>query len=240
MGDQIVVPLTAPITPDGGAGASGAGAGIKPGLVPAAEKPIGNNAPAGGQQAEPDKTFTQQELERIVQERLARERTKFADYDAVKAQAEKWKKYEEAQKTEGQKTQERIAALERERDVALARANDRLILAAFVGEAARAGALHPEDVFALADISKISVDEAGNVLGVTEAVQAVVSAGRVPLATTKPLPPKLDGGAGSGNRPAEKPAALTEEELKVAQFLHIPAEKYLARRDELRKARRQE
>lgn len=38
--------------------------------------------------AEEDKKFSQEDVDKIVQERLARERAKFSDYDAIKAELE--------------------------------------------------------------------------------------------------------------------------------------------------------
>jgi hypothetical protein len=128
-----------------------------------------------------------------------------------------------------------MVQLERERDEALVKANDRLIRAAFVAEAAKVGVLHPDDLFALADRAGVSINEQGDVVGVTEAVQAVVTAGRIPLATNRPASPKLDGGAGSGTRPAESVAPLNEAELAMARQLGIPAEKYAARKAEVAK-----
>lgn len=71
-------------------------------------------------------TFTaeqQEEVNRIIQERLGRERTrleadtqsKYADYDGLKAKAAKWAEHEQAQLTETQKLQQQIAALEGEK-----------------------------------------------------------------------------------------------------------------------------
>lgn len=61
-----------------------------------------------------EKTFTQVELDRIVGERLAREREKYADYDAFKEKAARFDELEEANKSELQKAQERANALEAE------------------------------------------------------------------------------------------------------------------------------
>lgn len=57
---------------------------------------------------------SQDELNKIVGARLAREREKFADYDELKAAADKLKQFEESQKTESQKQADRIAELEQE------------------------------------------------------------------------------------------------------------------------------
>lgn len=62
----------------------------------------------GGQ----EKTFTQAELDKIVQERVGRERAKFEGYDDLKAKAQKLDEMEEARKSELQKAQERADAAE--------------------------------------------------------------------------------------------------------------------------------
>ena len=57
-----------------------------------------------------DKTLTQAEVDRIVQQRLAREREKYADYDELNAKAAKATELESASQTEA----ERLAALANE------------------------------------------------------------------------------------------------------------------------------
>ena len=61
-------------------------------------------------QEEP-RTFTQEELDRIVGERLQRERAKYADFEALKEKASKFDQIEEQSKSELQKVTERAAAL---------------------------------------------------------------------------------------------------------------------------------
>ena len=58
----------------------------------------------------------------IIQDRLARERTKYADYDALKAKAQQFDAAEEAGKTELQKATERAEKLQQQVD-ALTKAN---------------------------------------------------------------------------------------------------------------------
>lgn len=55
------------------------------------------------------KTFTQAELDAAVEQRLARERAKYADYDALKDKAAKFDQAQEAAKSELQKAQEQAA-----------------------------------------------------------------------------------------------------------------------------------
>lgn len=68
------------------------------------------------------KTFTQDEVNAIVADRLNRERSKYADYENLKVKAQKYDEAEEASKTELQKATERADALQKQVD-ALVSAN---------------------------------------------------------------------------------------------------------------------
>lgn len=61
-----------------------------------------------------EKTFTQAELNQIVQERLQREREKYADYDSMKEKANRLDQIEEDAKSELQKAQEKAEKLQAE------------------------------------------------------------------------------------------------------------------------------
>ena len=62
------------------------------------------------------KTFTQDEVNAIVTDRLTRDRAKYADYDTLKEKAEKYDQLEESNKSELQKAVERGDALQVELD----------------------------------------------------------------------------------------------------------------------------
>lgn len=62
--------------------------------------------------ADATRTFTQDDVDKVVKERLARERGKFADYDQLKEKAAEYDKLAEAQKTEAQKAAERAEQAE--------------------------------------------------------------------------------------------------------------------------------
>lgn len=70
----------------------------------------------GEQQAEGGSTSgftppaTQQELNRMISERVSRERAKFADYDDLRGKAAEYAKLQEATKSETEKAAERLAA----------------------------------------------------------------------------------------------------------------------------------
>jgi len=63
-----------------------------------------------------ERTFSQADVDRIVADRLLRERQKYVDYDALKDKASKYDQMEEASKTELQKANERAANLQKELD----------------------------------------------------------------------------------------------------------------------------
>lgn len=76
-----------------------------------------NTADAGEQVEQEAQGFkapaSQEELDRIVQKRIDRERSKFSDYDELKAKAARLSELEEASKSELQKAQERAEAAEK-------------------------------------------------------------------------------------------------------------------------------
>lgn len=63
-----------------------------------------------------ERTFTQTELDEIVKARVAKERAKFGDYEALQQKASKLDEIEEANKSELQKATERADALQKQID----------------------------------------------------------------------------------------------------------------------------
>lgn len=63
---------------------------------------------------EPEKTFTQSQVDAIISERLARQSERYADYEDLKKKAAAWDKAEEENKSELQKATEKAAQLEAE------------------------------------------------------------------------------------------------------------------------------
>mgnify|MGYP004672951769 CR=1 FL=1 len=61
-----------------------------------------------------DKTFTQAEMDSIIEGRLAREREKYADYDSLKDKAGKYDEMQAKGKTDLEKEKEKSSSLEAE------------------------------------------------------------------------------------------------------------------------------
>ena len=161
----------------------------------------------------------------------ARDALKVANFEAAQRRF-KLDEYEKAEKdradaqlSEMDKLNKRLAEAETARQQALTTANDRLIKAAFVAEAAKHGVGYPEDAFLLADKSNVAVDDSGNVSGVAETVKSLVDGKRLPLRSRAIA--SLDAGAGSTSN-GQRSTALNEAELAIARRLGIKPEDYAA------------
>lgn len=85
-----------------------------------------NSGDGGQQNNQPEKTFSQAELDAIIADRLKREREKYKDYAELKKAAEEYQKLKESQMSEQEKLQAKLAEyerqlLEKEREAAEAR-----------------------------------------------------------------------------------------------------------------------
>lgn len=76
------------------------------------QQPNEADARKGGDSGNYTPPATQADLDKIIAERLARERAKFGDYDELKKKAAEYDKVVELNKTEAEKQAERLAELE--------------------------------------------------------------------------------------------------------------------------------
>lgn len=154
--------------------------------------------------------------------------------------AERRKKLEAYEKADEERKAASLSELEKEKKraddaearekAADARSKETSLRAAFENAAYKAGVAHPEDVYKLADQSAVSVDEDGKITGVTEAVKAVVDAGRVTMSASGPPPaPNLDGGAGSSHSTSRQ-TRLTSEEIEIARRMKMTPAAYAAQK----------
>lgn len=124
----------------------------------------GDDTGKGSQSSEESRTFTQEELDRIVGERLARERKTLGDVDELRRKAEEFDRLEEDRKTELEKERDRAAkeAEQRTRDELEPTWKKRLLRSEV--RAVAAGKLaDPNDAISLLDLDKFELDEDGNV-----------------------------------------------------------------------------
>ncbi|MFK4304355.1 multidrug efflux pump subunit AcrA (membrane-fusion protein) [Paenibacillus sp. RC254] len=176
----------------------------------------------------PSKTFTQEELDQLIADRIARERKKYADYDALKTKLTELELAdEERQKAEMTETErleaekaEALRAAETaraERDQALTAANQRLIKAEF-RTLARELNVRPDaidDAYVLADLSTASVGDDGSINGVKDVVNALIAS--KPFLVEQPKKEPLPIGGPSGGNPYDKETRTLEQQLAEAK-----------------------
>ena len=136
--------------------------------------------------------MSQEDVDRVVATRLARERAKFADYTELQQKAEKLDQLEEQQKTELERAQSAAEEAEAKAAAAEKRAESVLVRGAVIAEAARQGAVDPETVHALLDTAELTIGNDDQVAGVEDAVKALLDSKPFLVGTRSPGPG--DGG----------------------------------------------
>lgn len=166
-----------------------------------------------------DKTFTQADLDRIVQDRLARQAKQYEGFDDLKKKATEFDKLQEAQLSELER--ERKAREKAEQDSAkrIEAANRRLIEAAVLAQATAQKAIKPEHLHRLIDTDKVTVGDDGQVTGADEAVKAFLEANPEYVGKSTPPPGAADQGARNGGvkqLTREDIASMSPEQVRSA------------------------
>lgn len=140
-----------------------------------APDPTPDPTPAPDPAPDPGRTFSQADLDKIVQDRLARERQKYDGFDDLKKKAEEFDKLQEAQKTELQKAQDRAAQLERDAAAATELVQRTLVNSAIVAEAAKRG-IDTDIAVAMIDRAALEFGQDGNPTNVASAMDSLLKA----------------------------------------------------------------
>lgn len=155
-----------------------------------------------------DKTFTQAELDRIVQDRIARERQKYDGFDDLKKKAKQFDELQQAQLSELEREKQAREKATADAKAAVDRANQRLIQAEILTAAMKHKAIKPEHLHRLIDTDTVTVADDGQVTGAEEAVSAFLEANPEYVGKSTPPPGEADQGARKA-----APNQLTREEL---------------------------
>jgi len=165
-----------------------------PAATPPADQTPPDKKPGSGQ------TFTQEDLDRIVGERLERDRKKYGDYDELKKAADKLKKLEDAQKTDAEKTTQRVADLEKSDAEKGKLLKERTTRYEVMLAAQKLNIVDPDAAYRLLDLTTIEFDDEGLPKDVEKALKALLKAR--PYLEAKP----------KGNGPPETPKADGEHD----------------------------
>jgi hypothetical protein len=170
--------------------------------------------------------FTQEELDRIIAERVSRAKPK--DYDDLVKLRDERAAAAEVEKTELQREKDARKEAERAAKEMNSKANAKLIRAALLTEATAQDTLDADIVVTLLTESPdIEVDDAGEVHGVKEAVAKLLK--DKPILVRKG--PSSSGGEFGGNDPKTRAAKIAELERKQNDTSLTLSERQRAGRD---------
>lgn len=175
--------------------------------------PPANPPPPPPPPADPPETFDQAAVDRIVSQRLAREREKFADYDDLKTKAERLAEIEAANQTELEKAQARADAAESERDQFKGQMGERNRADVVLAAAREAKFIDPAQAYALIDSTKLELDEAGLPTNATDLVGALATASPHLVGTPPPPPPGDGDGGPKPNPPASDFSSASHDDF---------------------------
>lgn len=160
---------------------------------------------------------TQADLDRIVGERLAREReatkARYADYDDLKKDAEAHRAALEAAKSDAEKAID--AARTEGEKAATERSNQRIIKAEARTLAATAKFRDPADAVAFLDLSKVTVNENGEVdeKAISDQLKSLAESKPYLVDDGKKPAPKPDRAQGGSSSKGGKLSGLSGDEL---------------------------
>lgn len=123
------------------------------------------------------RTFSQDDVNRLIDERLKREREKYADYTDLKAKAAKWQEHEDAQKTELEKLQAQIADWQNRATQAEQRRQSAILRSSVMAEAAKQGvpADRIEAAYKLLNSAELKVEADDAIPNLSEAVARLLT-----------------------------------------------------------------
>lgn len=193
--------------------------------------PVEPTEPTEPQPAEPtptepqEKLLTQAEFEEALKKRLERERKKYADYDEIKTKATEYEKALEekrlAELSEKERAEELAKKYEAEKqelasqlEALRTQAQQERIRNEFIKVATSANIAYIDDALALADLSAVTIDEDGKVVGVDDVVKTLVE-NKPYLVAKKQAQPIGTATNGGGNAQADRPAEQVLEELRI-------------------------
>lgn len=129
------------------------------------------------QPADEPRTFTQDDVDRIVKDRVARVKaTPPDDYEELKSAKEELDRIKAENQTELERAQSRAAELERQAADAIADRQDALLRSAVVAEAARKNVVDPDAAVALIDRASLEFADDGSPTNIASAMDELLKA----------------------------------------------------------------
>ena len=168
----------------------------------------------------PERTFTQEEVNRMQAQTRRDERNKYGDYNDLKARAAKADELEQAQLSDAQKLEARAIEAERKASEAQEQIASAMIASEVKVRASALGVIDPDAAYLLLDRSNVRYDATEGVTGVDDALASLLEA--KPYLKSSNRTPNLNPESG-------QPVAtqrLTAEQRDAAQYLGMTDEQY--------------
>lgn len=152
---------------------------------PNGQQPADVKVESSDSDKETPKTFTQAELEDILTKRLEREKKKYEGFDELKSKAEEYEAKLEAQRLselsevekaqeQARKFEEQLSALTAQLEAERTKAQEQAIKNEFTKVATSANIIDIDGALKLSDLSAVSIDENGVVVGVDNVISTLV------------------------------------------------------------------
>lgn len=202
---------------------------------PNGQEPAETQVESSETQSTDEKTFTQAQLDELIAKRIERERKKFADYDELKTKLSEFETKAEEQRqaelSEVEKAQEQAkkfeeqykelaAQLEAERT----KAQQDKIRFEFTKVASSANIIDIDAAIALSDLSAVTIDEGGKVVGVDDVISALVENKPYLVAQKKqsqPIGTSTNGGPNEQIRTLEAQLADAKKAKDFAKVIEL-------------------
>lgn len=155
-----------------------------------------------------DRTFKQEDVDRIVRDRLARQKAQFSDYEDLQAKASQFDELQQASKTELQKATERADAAEKAKKDFQERVTESLLRSAVVVEATKRD-VDADVAVAMIDRGTIEFDDTGTPTNIASVMDSLLEA--KPFLAGQTTTPKRS--ADLGARPGATAKQATRDEL---------------------------
>jgi len=167
-----------------------------------------------------EKTFSQEEVNRMMGQARRDARGQFSDYNELKARSEKLGEMEQAQLTEAQRLEARVADAEKQASDAQQQLSQATIASEVKVRATQMGAVDPDAAFLLLDKKNVTYSATDGVAGVDDALTQLLE--DKPYLRSGGRTPNLNPETGQ----ATPPTRLTADQREAARLMGLTDEEY--------------
>jgi len=167
-----------------------------------------------------EKTFSQEEVNRMMGQARRDARGQFSDYNELKARSEKLGEMEQAQLTEAQRLEARVADAEKQASDAQQQVSQAMIASEVKVRATQMGVVDPDAAFLLLDKKNVTYSATDGVAGVDDALTQLLE--DKPYLRSGSRSPNLNPETGQ----ATPPTRLTADQREAARLMGLTDEEY--------------